>query len=70
MSMVICTVGGLIKHNVEWRSRELKFNVFPQNKLAYFRHVTVSIQDKGVNPAWYLLGGVGAGIGASQALIV
>lgn len=66
LSTVICTVGGIMKHNVQWSSRELKFDVLPQNKLAYFGHVTVSIQDKGPSPAWYLFGAVGAAIAASQ----
>ena len=61
LSMAICTVGGLMKRNIQFNTRELKFAVSDQLKMSYFGHVAVHMDYDGSVPVVAFLGGAIAG---------
>ena len=72
LDMVLCTVGGMIKHNITYETRELKFSVPGDGKAAYFGHLTIQMDYQmttGATIATVLAGSIGGAIAGDPSRI-
>lgn len=69
LSFVICTLGGVVKYNASFESRDLAFEIKGGPTLSYFGHVQIELNfdDSGVVAATILGGAVGNAIATSAA---
>lgn len=68
LSRVICTVGGFIKENVTYDSRELKFTIPANGQIGYFGNVTFKFDYEPSLKPTMLMGGAIAGAAAGMGV--